>query len=154
MPGSWPQHELPFLTDQNCHVTSPATNRYNCLAWAAGENRRNWWPDPAGIGYWPATVRREVSIGAFVDAYGTLGFRLCFDGTLEEGLQKIAIFGKGVMGSEIPTHAALQLENGRWTSKLGPCEDIEHATPDAVNGPVYGTVVCYMVRPRPLPRLF
>ena len=28
--------------DQN--DVSPATPRYNCIAWAAGENHRRWWP--------------------------------------------------------------------------------------------------------------
>jgi hypothetical protein len=40
----------------------------------------------------------------------------------------------------IPTHAALQLESGDWTSKLGDFEDISHSTIEAVSGPVYGRV--------------
>jgi hypothetical protein len=52
----------------------------------------------------------------------------------------------------MPTHAALQLESGLWTSKLGEFEDINHLTPNAVAGPVYGGVLCYLERPRaPVP---
>lgn len=149
MPGSWPQHELPYLTVATCSITSAASRRYNCIAWAAGEDIRNWWPDPIGVGYWPPNVPREVTIDAFMRAYETRGYRLCYDGNLEEGIEKIAIFGIGPNGSEAPTHAALQLPAGEWTSKLGPFEDVRHKTADAVNGPVYGRVICYMARPRP-----
>lgn len=86
---------------------------------------------------------------AFMQAYETLGFRLCFGDALENGVEKVAIFGKERNGVIIPTHAALQLESGAWTSKLGDFEDIEHSILDAVNGPVYGRPVVYMKRPRP-----
>lgn len=148
MPGSWPPHELPYLTADNCEVTSKASRRYNCIAWAAREDFRNWWPDPMGIGYWPPGAPRSATIEAFILAYATLGFALCFDGTLEQGVEKIALFGKGKPGEEIPTHAALQLESGQWTSKLGPFEDINHVTVEGVCGPVYGKVICYLARPR------
>jgi hypothetical protein len=101
-----------------------------------------------GIGYWPPNVVRAVTTEAFLRAYGTLGFRLCFDGTLETGIEKVAVYGKGAVGAEVPTHSALQLEDGQWTSKLGVFEDITHATPGLVNGPVYGAVICYLARPR------
>lgn len=127
---------------------SPATTRYNCLAWVAGENFRNWWPDSQGVGYWPPGAVRTETTQALLQAYGTLGFTLCFDGTLEAGLEKMAIYRQGAAGTEIPTHAALQLEDGKWTSKFGPCEDIIHTTADVVCGPVYGRVLCYLARPR------
>lgn len=149
MPGSWPQHELPNLTHNNCEVKSPATKRYNCLAWAAGENFRWWWPDPMGKDYWPPGIARSETVQGFLLAYGTLRFSLCFDGTLEAGIQKLAIYGKGQVGAEVPTHASLQLENGQWTSKIGRFEDIDHTTASVVDGPIYGHVICYLARPRP-----
>lgn len=148
MPGSWPPHELPYLAQDNCEVKSKATKRYNCLAWAAGEDFRNWWPDPLGKDYWPLGIPREVTVEKFLLAYGTLGFRLVFDGTLKQGVEKLALYGKGHAGSEIPTHAALQLESGEWTSKIGRFEDISHKTAAVVEGPVYGKVICYLARPR------
>jgi hypothetical protein len=148
MPGSWPSQELPHLGDDNCEIKSKKTHRYNCLAWAAGEDFRNWWPDSMGKGYWPPDIPRQETLAAFLEAYGTLGFKLCFDGSLQAGKQKLAIYGRGQPGSEVPTHAALQLEDGQWTSKIGSFEDITHKTPAAVEGPVYGKVVCYLVRPR------
>lgn len=101
-----------------------------------------------GIGYWPAGIPRTVTVGAFVQAYETLGYKLCHDGALKAGLEKIAIFGTSTAGAQVPTHAALQLKSGEWTSKMGPLEDIRHKTVDAVNGPVYGKVICFMSRPR------
>jgi hypothetical protein len=130
-------------------ITSPATRRYNCIAWAAGETFRRWWPDPRNIGWWPPGVQRIETIGAFVDAYGTLGFKLCFDGSLQSGIEKLAIFGFVTPNQPpVPTHAALQLESGDWTSKLGDFEDISHNPVEALAGPAYGKVICYLSRPR------
>ena len=147
MPGSWPTNELPNLRADNCEITSVATRRYNCIAWAAGENIRNWWPDPMGVGFWPSRIPRKVTVEAFLKAYGTRGYRLCFDGSLEAGIQKIALYGKDQGNGVVPTHAALQLESGEWTSKLGPFEDIKHATVQDVDGPVYGAVICFLSKP-------
>ncbi len=149
--GSWPEWELPGLTEDTCEVTSKRSTLYNCIAWAAGENIRNWWPDPMGVGFWPHGVSRKVTLDAFLRAYATKGYRLCYDGSLEAGLEKIALFGKNVGDTIVPTHAALQFESGEWTSKLGPFEDVRHPAVDAVSGPVYGSVACYLSRPRPRP---
>ena len=99
--------------------------------------------------YWPAGAPRALTIEAFVLAYETLGFRLCFSSALENGIEKIALFGKEQGGVTTPTHAALQLESGAWTSKLGDFEDIRHVTVDAVRGPAYGQPVCFLARRRP-----
>ena len=54
-----------------------------------------------------------------------------------------------VSASSTRTHAARQLPNGKWTSKLGKAEDVEHESPEDVAGGVYGEVVQFMRRPRP-----
>ena len=46
------------------------------------------------------------------------------------------------------THAAVQLNDGRWSSKLGVHEDISHRTPESLESELYGVVNCYMRRPR------
>lgn len=146
--GSWDGAELPGLTPDSCEITSPATRQYNCLAWAANDQENNWWPDPFDVGHWPEGVPRTLTRGSFIKAYQTLGYEPCTDGSLQSGLEKIAIFGTGPSGLEIPTHAALQLESGKWTSKLGPHEDVSHRTVHDVNGPIYGKPIIYMSRPR------
>src|ERR1017187_7002374 len=137
MAGSWPPDNFPDLKSPDYLVTSPATRRYNCLAWAAGETGRRWEPDALGIYYWPPDVPRAVTMEAFIQAYGTLGFNPCFfDTSLVPGTEKIALFGIKQADLMVPTHAALQLETGRWTSKLGDFEDISHVSVEAVNGPI------------------
>ena len=84
----------------------------------------------------------ERSAAAFVEAFSTLGYEPCADGDLEDGFEKIAIYQSpgGIQ------HAARQLSTGRWTSKLGGLEDIEHASPAELEGAEYGEVVQYLRR--------
>jgi hypothetical protein len=89
-----------------------------------------------------------MTMEAFTKAYETLGFRVCFSGALEEGVEKMALFGIDQNGITVPTHAALQLASGEWTSKLGDLEDIQHTIVEAVNGPLYGRPAIYLERPR------
>jgi len=100
------------------------------------------------IGYWPAGAPREVTLEAFISAYGTLGYEACNDGKLEPEFQKIVIYAR----SGRPTHAARQLSNGTWTSKLGPWVDIEHDDPDEVlrfpKCSIYGEPVQFLKRPK------
>ena len=95
----------------------------------------------------PDGVPHAVTMEAFAQAFATLGYVPCENGLLKSGCDKIAIYGKDRGdGVFVPTHAARQLPDGRWASKLGQCEDVEHATIDAVNGPIYGAVVRFMAR--------
>lgn len=141
---------FPAMNAENTVETSRRTYSYNCIAWAAGDTLRQWWPDSEEVGWWPEGIPREITLAAFVQAYGTLGFTICVGDGLEAGIEKIALYGKqGDNGSTEPTHAAIQLENGEWSSKLGGMEDIRHSSPEVVVGPEYGKVVCYLSRPRP-----
>src|SRR5579871_5278130 len=105
---------------------------------------RWWWPDPLGAGYWPNGIARTETQEAFVAAYATVGFAPTTDDSLQPGVEKIAVYAKGGK----PTHAARQLPSGRWTSKLGRAEDIEHDL-SALAGDVYGTVAFILQRLRP-----
>ena len=135
------EHAFPSLAGSGYTVTSAASENYNCIAWAAGENDRWWWPDSMSDSYWPTGIPREETLASFVAAYGTLGYELTSSAELEGGVGKVAIYAR----SGLPTHAARQLSNGRWTSKLGRGEDIEHALPDLVGG-TYGDVAVIMAR--------
>jgi len=105
------------------YYRSPATTEYNCIAWAAGEIARWWWPDGMNEYYWPAGAPREETLAAFIAAYSSLGYAPCANADLEEGHEKVALY-VGPAGG--PTHAARQLASGLWTSKLGCMEDVEH----------------------------
>ena len=61
---------------------------------------------------------------------------------LEPGFEKVALYGD----SEYYTHAARQLPSGKWTSKLGKAEDVEHDSPADLSGGVYAEVVLVMKR--------
>ena len=133
---------FPNLSDTNHRLTSAASRRYNCIAFAAGDETRWWWPVPVGPAYWPPQTPRIVSLAAFVSAFETLGFKQCASPAIERGVDKIAIYVKDMK----PSHAAKQLPNGRWASKLGVYEDIEHDTPNLLEGDEYGTTILYMRR--------
>lgn len=138
---------FPNLTAHNHRIAGSPTLEYNCIAWAAGDDRQNWWP--ASRGYWPSGVSNQPTVPAFVAAFASLGYEVCSDGAPEPGFEKVALYAAaGAGGALIPTHAARQLPDGRWSSKLGKRELIEHDTPDDVSGPLYGAPVEYLRRPR------
>jgi hypothetical protein len=133
---------FPNLRETPYHPASPASPEYNCVAWAADDQSQWWWPDAMRQGYWPREAAREETLQAFEEAYGTLGFSQCDNADLEAHFEKVAIFAK----NSVPTHAARQLPDGRWTSKLGTLEDIEHETLDALEGDWYGRVALLLKR--------
>jgi hypothetical protein len=138
--------QFPNLTPTNHSETSEIDYGYNCIAWAAGDNKRWWWPQPeTGYMHWPAGARREATRESFIEAFETLGYSALAspDTSLEPGAEKVAIF-ENAAGK--PTHAARQLASGAWTSKLGTNIDIEHQTADGVEGPTYGKLAVVLVR--------
>lgn len=133
---------FPNLSPENSNLTSPVDEGYNCIAWAAGDTGRWWWPDAQEQNYWPPNIPRIENLECFELAYQHLGYSSRTDSTLESGSEKIAIFANE-QGK--PTHASRQLPNGWWTSKLGPQIDIEHEL-TAVEGPTYGKVAIILAR--------
>ena len=130
------------LVDNEFEPTSPRTGLYNCLAWAANDMYNWWWPDEDG--YWPEGVNRKHDIQSFIDAYSTIGYKVCDNSELEPGIEKIAVY----LNTEGPQHAARQLESGFWTSKLGPYEDITHNYLHGVDCNEYGKAAVFMSKPR------
>ena len=135
---------FPQLAGTSYEITSPAEPDYNCIAWAAGDDSRWWWPDRVGLYYWPEGAPRRETMDAFVEAFRRLGFEVCEDSSLEPGWEKIALYAKE---DGVPTHAARQLPDGRWTSKLGKLEDIVHPNLRDVSGEAYGKPWVILRRP-------
>ena len=127
---------FPNLKGTGFKVTSQKANEYNCIAWAVGDKNRWWWPDQTAGGFWPSGIEPEDSVSSFIVLFESQGFICCTSPSLEPGVEKVAIYSDD-MG--VTTHAARQLPNGKWTSKLGPEEDIEHSL-EGLEGPEYGTV--------------
>lgn len=139
---AWLVTNYPNLLKEAHEKTSDDTPQYNCIAWAASENFRWWWPQFHPYAYWPSAIPNEVTSDTFTAVFNGLGYEPCDDGRLEDGYEKVVIYelnGK-------PTHMARQEASGTWTSKLGPQIDIRHATPQGIENGEYGTAVKYMKR--------
>lgn len=136
---SWIEKTFPYSAGRHL-VTSKATDDYNCIAWAAGDDTQFWQHLP---GYrWPA--KRTPMIESLVEVFESLGYEVCPSGSLENGYEKVVLYERNGMWK----HAAKQLPTGKWTSKLGFEEDVEHDAPDCLAGTMYGSVHCYMRRPK------
>lgn len=130
--------------DKDFKITSPNTRDYNCISWALGRLNVWYWP-PLGKEqeedeYWPEDVSDDTKIETFIKAMKTEGFALCSSEELESSVTKIALYSK----DGYCTHAARQLPNGLWTSKLGFWHDIQHSSPLSLEGDMYGSVYCFM----------
>ena len=97
--------------------------------------------------YLPPNVPTQLRLDCFVAAFRSLGYEVCENDTHEPGFEKVALF---VNADGIPTHAARQQPSGRWTSKLGPWEDIDH-TIFSLEAGNYGIVAQYLKRPLAAP---
>jgi hypothetical protein len=139
---------FPKLANAPFQITSPPDRTYNCIAWTAGVTNVRWWPlEDAEDAHWPDAVARVETVEAFQAAFASLGYVVCPGEDLESGFEKVALFADSL---GLPSHAARQLPSGRWTSKLGKAEDIEHDLRD-LEGDIYGSVVLVMKRPFNIP---
>lgn len=130
------------LTEQ-----SNADSDYNCVAWAVAADKDNWW--------WPITYddlapakwiseSGSDTLEHFIEAMRSIGFEIAEDASVETGFHKIAIYAKV---DRTPTHMARQLDNGRWVSKLGSSEDVEHVDVNCFRNEImYGEVHTIMKR--------
>ncbi len=143
MPENLFERLFPALKGVEFEVTSPRDRRYNCVAWAAGDLRRWWWPAESPFSYWPVGIEREESLENFVQVFATLGYEAADSGDYEPGFEKVAIFASR---DGVPTHMARQVADGSWTSKLGGLEDIRHGEVNGVAGSEYGNVIAFLKR--------
>jgi len=144
----WLASHCPNLSSDAYQITSPKTRIYNCFAWAV--ERDDCLFEPTGDpddSFWPDGVPRELTLEAFIQAYETIGYFPCDNSEVEPGFQKIAIYARedSINDAGQPTHAARQLPNGKWTSKIGEFEDIEHEL-EGLRGYYYGEVVQILKR--------
>lgn len=156
------KEDFPDIDISNHKKTSEYDPSYNCIAYAADDDKHWWWPlrkiyhgkekewvdqhrELGKIVYWPEVTEEDVTLESFIEAFGTRGYTTCADGNLEQDFEKIVIY---LNEKKEPTHAAKQLEDGKWSSKIGENEDICHTTPDVLNGELYGKPFQYMKRPK------
>ena len=135
----WVDKECPRLAKEGYAVTSDPDAEYNCIAYAAG-HKTSWWSHVDGY-HWP-NASRTPAINSLVEVFEGLGFERCANVSHEQGFTKVALYEKNGEWK----HAAVQLEDGTWSSKLGMDEDINHQSPESVTGDLYGQVHCIMRR--------
>ena len=100
-----PEHEAEFpnLIKAGYAVTSRRSDRYNCVAYAAGDPARKWTP----IGnYWPKGAKKSSKMDGLVSAFEMLGYEKCAGDHVEDGFDKVALY---VDHMENWTHASIQL---------------------------------------------
>lgn len=140
----------PDLRTSSHEVVSQKTPLYNCFAFAAGDRHNVWCPyrhpnNRGSRGYWPVDPPpADLRPDSFIAAFESLGFEVCSNPDYERGYSKIAFF---VRHDGDVVHIALQPSdrNGRWKSKLGELEDIEHEL-HALGGDSYGRPQVFMKR--------
>jgi hypothetical protein len=96
--------------------------------------------------YWPPEAPEDDHVDSYRRVFELQGYEVCDSPDVEPGYEKVAVY----WGRSGP-HAAKQLPDGKWKSKLGDREDIEHNTLDALetDGVVsaYGKVRYILKRP-------
>lgn len=127
---------FPNLRNTVFAKTSEKTQRYNCIAWAANDTNRFWWPSKSGVGYWPNSDDTPTP-DVFHVAFGALGYLEVTDATLDAEYEKVALYFNPQ--TKLITHAARQLPDGYWTSKLGRFIDCTHEL-SGLEGKDYGVV--------------
>jgi hypothetical protein len=131
---------FPSLNATQNTITSPIDPNYNCVAWAV-EDKLRWW-EPFGLiipasfppYHWPDNLPHDLLPQTFVSFFEVHGYEVTHDPKLENDVEKLAIY---VRENEFQ-HVARQLPSGRWTSKIGPQEDIEHDLGDLESDIPYG----------------
>lgn len=136
------ERDFKLISSAHYEIRSPDNPRYNCFAWAAGEDHQQWSPNSLDA-FWPESATNEETLDAFIEAFRTKGYEPCDNDSFEEGFEKVAIY----VDNKTPKHMARQYESGIWSSKLGKNVDIEHGTLQALEGDVYGHVAQILKRP-------
>lgn len=136
-------------------IKSPITPKYNCVAYSL--NREDIWyesidNDDIRNGLcvllqrsiiWPEALSKGILINNYLELYKLNGFEKVndLDISVEVGYVKIAIYGNT---EQVFTHVCRQMEDGKWVSKLGSFQDVEHDDLEVLEGSHYGKVMVVM----------
>jgi hypothetical protein len=132
--GSFPQ------LMSNFEVLAAPTRVYNCIANSLGYHDR--WVNPI-------TSSGSNKLAGMDQLYAAQGYQRMstLDYSLRAGYQKVVVYAKVTNGviTEV-THAAIQMSDGAWSSKLGQNALIKHVLPDDLAGGLYGIPVAVYIR--------
>jgi len=115
---------FPKLIPGTFQPVSRATIRYNCLGFAAGDER-HWWEAEGNGGrfYWPQHIKRVTNIETVSTIFTSEGFALTNNHDIESGYEKVAIYAS----LETFEFSHIAKSDGKvWKSKLGSGQDIYH----------------------------
>jgi hypothetical protein len=93
--------------------------------------------------YWPPGIPRNDRLSTWIQLFRLFGYEECREPTLEEGVDKLAIYADDTGDAQ---HVAKQLEAGGWGSKLGGGKDIMHRSLEGLVGERYGRPAAFMRR--------
>jgi hypothetical protein len=135
--------DYPYLKG-NYTKTSDETILYNCVAYVLGEYDKIY-SSYEEEGIWIDGLEKTHTPKNYADFFKKIkGFEICKNADFDDKYEKIAIYG---LEDEF-LHVAIQLQNGKWSSKIGEYEDIEHNSLKAVGGGRYGYPIIFMQRLR------
>jgi hypothetical protein len=146
MSGQLPHLELlfPALSASDYSRSSEADPAYNCFAFAVHDTKQYWQKVAVRGYYWP--LERDDRLEDWIEALRLHNFVVTDDWSLEADFEKVCIF---VNDDGSPEHVSRQLASGKWTSKIGRLEDIEHSTLAGLEGREYGKSKVMLKRKRP-----
>ena len=90
---SWAQllaKAFPRLSSEGFEIIDEPSDRYNCIAYAAGDISV-WW-DHNEDHYWPPSATQSNSIESLKEVFIGLGFEQCAESTLEDDYVKVALY--------------------------------------------------------------
>jgi len=128
------RRQFPNLTDFELYENT--SDLYNCISHSIG--MKVWaWPKEGGHrNYWPISNMNEDK-KSFDEFYAYHGYNICnMDFRYNPNYSKIALYGK----DNNPKHAAKQIDEIWWESKIGQSEIIRHKLFD-LEGFKYGDVI-------------
>ena len=134
---------LPRLAGTNYCEQSDVTDAYNCIAYAFGDTDNWWWPRIGRHILAPGFPLGD-SVDTLIGIFENRGYSRCHSREYEAGYEKVVIYCRD---GRIK-HAARQLRSGRWVSKLGEEQDIEHERAEYVECAAYGTIAQFLRRRR------
>src|SRR4051794_27750335 len=91
--GHYPR-DFPNLGEDGERTSDPSS-KYNCIAYAAGDEGRHWWPGeypPRSKNYWPVTGADDDSLETFFVGFRHIGYERCDTSDWEPGYEKVAFF--------------------------------------------------------------
>jgi len=135
---------FPSIVGTSYSEESPVTDTYNCIAFAVGDCHNWWWPRKGYGIYWPPGFPLTDSVDVLIAIFKVHGYSECDNSEIEVGFEKVAIYS---INHRIK-HAARQLRSGRWVSKLGDQEDIEHEKVGYLKNLSYGSATHFLRRRR------